>query len=188
MAKPGFPLKQGLYDPQYEHDSCGVGFVADVKGRRSHRIVEQAIQVLLNLEHRGACCSEANTGDGAGILLQVPHVFLTRECENQKFELPCAGDYGVGMVFLPKDAESRRECEHLFERIVNEEGQRVLGWRTVPVDASGIGPTAKASQPVVRQIFIARDQSIWDDLAFERTLYVIRKRVSRGARRGIHER
>ncbi len=188
MTQLGFPIKQGLYDPRYEHDSCGLGFVADVKGRRSHRIVEQAIQVLLNLEHRGACGSEANTGDGAGILLQIPHLFLARECENQKFELPHAGAYGVGMVFLPQDAESRRECEHLFERIVNEEGQRVLGWRTVPVDNSGIGPTAKASQPVVRQIFIARDESISDDLAFERKLYVIRKRVSRGARRGIHER
>jgi glutamate synthase (ferredoxin) len=182
------PLKQGLYDPRYEHDSCGVGFVVDVKGRRSHQIVEQAIEVLLNLEHRGACGSEPNTGDGAGILLQIPHLFFTRECEQRDFRLPPGGAYGVGMVFLPTDAESRRECELLFERIVKEEGQRVLGWRTVPIDDSDIGPTAKASRPVVRQIFIARDEGISDDLAFERKLYVIRKRVSKGAKRGIHER
>ena len=188
MTQPAFPLKQGLYDPQFEHDSCGVGFVVDVKGRRSHRIVEQGIQVLLNLEHRGACGSEPNTGDGAGILLQIPHGFFARECENRKFKLPRAGDYAVGMVFLPRDGASRRECEHLFEEIVNEEGQRVLGWRTVPTDASRIGPTAKASRPVIRQIFIGRAQSISDDLAFERRLYVIRKRVSKGAKRGIHER
>ena len=188
MTQPAFPLKQGLYDPRYEHDSCGVGFVVDVKGRRSRRIVEQGIQVLLNLEHRGACGSEPNTGDGAGILLQIPHEFFARECENRKFNLPRPGDYAVGMVFLPRDGASRRECEHLFERIVNEEGQRVLGWRSVRTDDSGIGPTAKASRPVIRQIFIARDESVSDDLAFERKLYVIRKRVSKGARRGIHER
>ncbi len=131
MTQPAFPLKQGLYDPRYEHDSCGVGFVVDIKGRRSRRIVEQGIQVLLNLEHRGACGSEPNTGDGAGILLQIPHEFFARECENRKFKLPRGGDYAVGMVFLPRDGASRRECEHLFERIVNEEGQRVLGWRTI---------------------------------------------------------
>ena len=188
MTQPAFPLKQGLYDPRYEHDSCGVGFVVDIKGRRSRRIVEQGIQVLLNLEHRGACGSEPNTGDGAGILLQIPHEFFARECENRRFKLPRVGDYAVGMVFLPRDGASRRECEHLFERIVNEEGQRVLGWRSVRTDDSGIGPTAKASRPVIRQIFIARDESVSDDLAFERKLYVIRKRVSKGARRGIHER
>jgi glutamate synthase domain-containing protein 2/glutamate synthase domain-containing protein 1/glutamate synthase domain-containing protein 3 len=207
MTQPVFPIKQGLYDPEFEHDSCGVGFVVDVKGRRSRRIVEQGIQVLLNLEHRGACGSEKNTGDGAGILLQIPHVFFTRECEGHKFKLPRAGAYGVGMVFFPQDPGRRRECEHLFERIVKEEGQRVLGWRTVPSDDSGIGPTARASRPVIRQIFIARNESsgtgvppvnhaqdaratteISDDLDFERKLYVIRKRVSKGARRGIHER
>src|SRR6266481_1647231 len=220
MTQSVFPMKQGLYDPRFEHDSCGVGFVVDVKGRRSRRIVEQAIQVLLNLEHRGACGSEKNTGDGAGILLQIPHEFFARECERRKFKLPRAGAYGVGMVFLPREAASRRECEHLFERIVKEEGQRVLGWRTVPTDDSGIGPTARASRPVIRQIFIAREKGsgtrvrgsrrgspagvldppinhgqdaratteLSDDLDFERKLYVIRKRVSQGAKRGIHER
>src|SRR6266404_3044493 len=188
MTQPVFPTKQGLYDPRFEHDSCGVGFVVDVKGRRSRLIVEQAIQVLLNLEHRGACGSEKNTGDGAGILLQIPHVFFTRECEKRKFKLPRAGGYAVGMVFLPRDSASRRECERLFERIVKEECQRVLGWRTVPTNDAEIGPTAKTSRPVIRQIFIARDENIADALDFERKLYIIRKRVSQGAKRGIHER
>jgi glutamate synthase (ferredoxin) len=188
MTQSVFPTKQGLYDPTFEHDSCGVGFVVDVKGRRSRLIVEQAIQVLLNLEHRGACGSEKNTGDGAGILLQIPHVFFTRECEKRKFKLPRAGGYAVGMVFLPRDSASRRECERLFEKIVKEEGQRVLGWRTVPTNDAEIGPTARTSRPVIRQIFIARDENIADALDFERKLYIIRKRVSQGAKRGIHER
>src|SRR3954468_22093072 len=122
------PRKQGLYDPRHEHDACGVGFVVDYTGRKFHDIVRQAVNVLLNLEHRGACGSEKDTGDGAGILLQTPHEFLARECERARIELPRLGQYGVGMVFLPRDAEGRRECERLFEKIAREEGQRVLGW------------------------------------------------------------
>ncbi len=186
MLEP--PRKQGLYDPRHEHDACGVGFVVDYTGRKSHNIVRQAISVLLNLEHRGACGSEKDTGDGAGILLQTPHAFLAHACERAKVELPPQGQYGVGMVFLPQDAEGRHECERLFEKVAREEGQRVLGWRDVPVDDSLIGPTAKASRPVIRQIFIGRGANLADDLAFERKLYVIRKRVSKGAKRGIHER
>ena len=188
MVKASSPLKQGLYDPQYEHDACGLGFVVDVKGRRSRRIVEQACEVLLNLEHRGACGCEPNTGDGAGILLQIPHPFFQRECDELGLTLPKAGQYAVGMVFLPNDDEGRYECERLFERIVLQEGQRVLGWRTVPTDDTGIGPTALASRPVVRQIFIARGEGAPDEMTFERKLYVIRKLVSKGAKRGIHER
>jgi len=188
MREMATPPKQGLYDPQYEHDSCGVGFVADLKGRKSHDIVQQGIQVLLNLEHRGACGCETNTGDGAGILLQTPQNFLAQECDRLKFELPPDGQYGVGMVFLPTDEDSRRECEQLFEKIVREEGQCLLGWRTVPTDNSQLGPTAKASQPFIRQIFIGRNSELSDALAFERKLLVIRKRVTKGAKRGIHER
>ena len=182
------PPKQGLYDPQYEHDACGLGFVVHVKGQKSHDIVSQAIQVLLSLEHRGACGSEKDTGDGAGILLQIPHLFLARECERLKIDLPQPGRYGVGMVFLPQDSEGRVQCEQLFEKIIREEGQKVLGWRTVPVDAATIGPTAKMSAPHIRQIFIGRNPRLAGDLDFERKLYVIRKRVSKGAKRGIHER
>jgi glutamate synthase (ferredoxin) len=179
----GYPAKQGLYDPWYEHDACGVGFVVDLKGRKSHDIVEKAIRVLLNLGHRGACGCEKNTGDGAGILMQMPHRFLLKECDRLKIHLPAYGEYGVGMVYLPTDAHDRRHCEGLFEQVVREEGQRVLGWRTVPTDNAPIGPTAKKAEPVIRQIFIGREAhglppvGLQDDLAFERRLYIIRKRV-----------
>src|SRR5262245_4589138 len=143
MAQPLQPTKQGLYDPWYEHDACGVGFVVDLKGRKSHGIVQDALQVLLNLEHRGACGCEVNTGDGAGILLQVPHGFLKRECGKLGFDLPAPGAYGVAMVFLPTDPGDRTICERLFELVVREEGQTVLGWRTVPVEPSPLGATAR---------------------------------------------
>ncbi|HLN27125.1 MAG TPA: glutamate synthase large subunit [Gemmataceae bacterium] len=176
------PAKQGLYDPQYEHDACGVGFVVDLKGRKSHGLVQQALQILVNLEHRGACGCEKNTGDGAGILLQIPHAFLVEECAKLEVPLPGPGAYGVGMVFAPTDAHDRKTCERLFEEIVRDEGQTVLGWRTVPADNSEIGPTARASQPACRQVFIRYEPSACrsadtDSLAFERKLYVIRKRV-----------
>src|SRR5207302_10918756 len=140
MSQYGLPPKQGLYDPQYEHDACGVGFVVDLKGRKSHALVEQAIQVLLNLQHRGACGCEKNTGDGAGILLQTPHRFLAQECDKLKIKLPAQGEYGVGMVFLPTNPDDQRRCEELFEQSVCEEGCTPLGWRTVPTDNSSLGP------------------------------------------------
>ncbi len=183
------PLKQGLYDPQNEHDSCGVGFVVDLKGRPSHDIVQKAVQVLLNLEHRGACGCETNTGDGAGILLQTPHQFLVKECDKLGLSLPQSGQYGVGMVFLPTDPTSRQACESQLERIVAEEGQSLLGWRTVPTNNSPIGPTARASEPIVRQVFVGRSSDLNDDLAFERKLYIIRKRVGRAVKRSdLHQR
>jgi glutamate synthase (ferredoxin) len=171
------PKKQGLYDPAHEHDACGVGFVADLQDRPTHDIIAQAVQVLVNLEHRGACGCETNTGDGAGILFQKPHKFLARECEKQKLKLPRPGEYGVGMVFLPQDPEARRQCEAIFEQAVLEEGQWVLGWRTVPTNNADLGPTAKAGEPCVKQIFIGRSETIGDDMAFERKLFVIRRRA-----------
>ncbi|HYK22670.1 MAG TPA: hypothetical protein VEV42_18145, partial [Pyrinomonadaceae bacterium] len=144
-----YPEKQGLYDPRCEHDACGMGFVVDISGRKSHRIIEQGIQVLLNLEHRGATGSEKNTGDGAGILFQLPHRFLARECEKQKIKLPQPGEYAAGMVFLPTTEESRRQCKRQFAKIIREEGQLLLGWRSVPTDNSTLGASAKASQPVI---------------------------------------
>jgi glutamate synthase (ferredoxin) len=178
----GFPPKQGLYDPQYEHDSCGVGFVVDLKGRKSHDLVQKAIQILLNLEHRGACGCEANTGDGAGILLQVPHGFLARECEHLGIKLPAFGSYGVGIVFLPTDPHERHCCEALFKLVILEEGQHLLGWRDVPTDNSMIGDSARKNEPIMRQIFIGRGDGLADDLAFERKLYVIRRRVENAVR------
>jgi len=174
--------RQGLYDPQHEHDSCGVGFVVNIKGKKSHDIVQQALTVLLNLRHRGACGCEANTGDGAGILLQLPHNFLTKACTKEGFKLPSFKEYGVGMVYLPPDTSQRKACENIFETIVKEEGQTVLGWRTVPTHNESLGPTAKSGEPVVRQIFIGRSSKLQDDLAFERKLYVIRKRAENAIR------
>src|SRR5438552_10474124 len=122
------PGKQGLYDPQFEHEACGVGFVVNIKGRKSHAIIQQALEVLLNLDHRGACGCEANTGDGAGILIQPPHDFLKLVAKEARVKLPKPGEYGIGMVFLPNNRSQRLECENTFAAIVAEEGQRLLGW------------------------------------------------------------
>jgi glutamate synthase (ferredoxin) len=181
----------GLYDPANEHDACGVGFVVDIKGRRSHAIVQQALQVLKNLQHRGACGCEVNTGDGAGILVQTPDRFLRKVAPAP---LPPAGEYGAGLVFLPRDPAHRAAIQALLGTIVEEEGQRLIGWRDVPTDHSPVGPSAVAVEPVFAQVFIGR--GVVDPLravrgvlgahlvgdqraAFERKLYVIRKRLER---------
>ncbi len=176
------PRPQGLYDPRFEHDSCGIGFVVDAHGRKSHAIVAQAIQVLLNLEHRGACGCEKNTGDGAGILLQMPHAFLAEECDKLDIVLPDQGRYAAGLVFLPNDPADRRRCEELFEKTATEECVAVLGWRTPPTDNSSLGTTARAGEPVMRQVFVSRPPAIEDDLAYERKLYVLRRRVENAVR------
>ena len=175
------PRQQGLYDPRLEHDACGVGFLVDLKGRKSHDLVQKGLQAVLNLGHRGACGCEENTGDGAGVLFQTPHRFFLQECDRLGIRLPAQGEYGVGMVFLPTATEQRRMCEGLFEQIIREEGQSVLGWRTLPTDESPLGLTAKSAKPFIRQIFIGR-QGISDELSFERRLYVIRKRVENAVR------
>jgi glutamate synthase (ferredoxin) len=161
-----------------------VGFVVNVKGKRSHHIVHQALTVLNNLRHRGACGCEANTGDGAGILLQMPHAFLREVAADAKIALPGPADYGAGLVFLSPVASQRREQQKLFAEIVKEEGQKFLGWRLVPTNNSSLGATAKAAEPVIYQAFIGRDRKLADDLAFERKLYVIRKRAERVIRYG----
>ena len=174
---PGEPGKQGLYDPWYEHEACGVGFVVDVKGRKSHRILQQAIQVLRNLDHRGACGCEANTGDGAGVLLQIPHAFFQQVAKKERLTLPGPGEYASGLVFLPRNPTRRRRLVEVFEHIIQSEGQTVLGWRTVPTNNSSLGETAKASEPFIRQVFIGRNPAIKDEMEFERKLYIIRKRA-----------
>ncbi len=183
MTQMGYPPAQGLYDPRHEHDACGFGFVVDIQGRRSHDIVKQALQVLLNLEHRGAVGAEKNTGDGAGILFQTPHAFLQKECGKLGIGLPGPGAYAAGMVFLPPDATSRDACVHRFEQVVRDEGQKVIGWRDVPFDNSTLGPTAQAAQPVIRQILVGRGEGVADDMAFERKLYVIRRLVEKAVSR-----
>ena len=183
-ARPtGPPDATGLYDPQHEHDACGVGFVVNVKGVRTHKLVQQAFEVALNLRHRGACGCEVNTGDGAGLLIQVPDKFLRRETATLGFTLPAAGTYGVGMLFLPRRLDEQRLIEELITRIVHEEGQILLGWRSVPTDSSGLGDTARQGEPEIKQVFIGRGQKLQDhpDAAsrFERKLYVIQKRLAR---------
>ncbi len=177
----GLPPKQGLYDPQFERDACGIGFVASIKGHRSHDIIQKGLQVLINLAHRGACGCDPETGDGAGMLLQIPHEFLEKECARIGITLPPPGEYGVGMVFTPVEHPRRLRCEGIVEQVIREEGQRVLGWRDVPVDNSVLGFVAKASQPFITQVFIGRAPNL-DQPAFERKLYVIRKRIERAAR------
>ncbi|MHB0869222.1 MAG: glutamate synthase large subunit [Chloroflexota bacterium] len=178
----GFPPKQGLYDPQWERDACGIGFVVNIKGKKSNEIVRQAITVLTNLTHRGACGCEPNTGDGAGILLQIPHAFFQKMCAAEFIRLPAPGQYGVGMVYLSPREVDRRACERQLERIVAEEGQTPLGWRTVPTNNWPLGNSARAAEPVVRQIFIGRNPDLADDTAFERKLYVIRRRAEKEIR------
>lgn len=173
---------RGLYHPWYEHDACGVGFIVDMKNRRCHDLVRKAIQILLNLEHRGACGCEENTGDGAGILLQLPHRFFARAADEIGVRLPPAGYYGVGMVFLPTHWNERLTVERQLEAIAREEGQIPLGWRTVPTDNSPLGQTAKSCQPVIRQVFIQRGEHCQDEMAFERKLFVIRKRIENWVR------
>jgi len=168
---------QGLYDPRYEHDACGVGFVVHIKGRKSHAIVRQALTVLKNLLHRGACGCEPNTGDGAGILLQMPDRFLRRECGRLGITLPPAGDYGAALVFLPRDVIQREKIQSLIQTIVLEAGQRFLGWRDVPTDSSPVGASARACEPHITQLFIGRGPTARDHAHFERKLYVIRKQI-----------
>ncbi len=181
-VKLGPPPKQGLYDPRFEHDACGVGFVVNVKGRKSHEIIRQALTILLNLDHRGACGCEVNTGDGAGILIQMPHAFLKRACAAGGLDLPEERQYGAGIVYLPPDARERKECEQVFGKIAAEEGQHVIGWRAVPVRNATLGETAKSSEPFMGQVFIRRQPALTDD-AFERKLFVIHKRAANEIRR-----
>ena len=167
---------QGLYDPTNEHDACGVGFIAHIKGKKSHSIVEQGLQILKNLDHRGAVGADKLMGDGAGILIQIPDQYFREEMAKQGVNLPPPGEYGVGMVFLPKEQASRIACEQEIERSVLAEGQVVLGWRDVPIDLDmPMSPTVRAKEPVIRQIFIGRGPDIMVTDALERKLYVIRK-------------
>ena len=177
MEKHGYPIAQGLYNPENEHEACGIGMIANINGTKSHSIVENAITILCNLEHRGGQAADVSTGDGAGILTQIPHYFFQNQCEKEDIELPGEGEYGIGMVFLPQDHYTRVKCREVFERIVAEEGQKFLGWRTVPVNDSFVGDDAKKTKPFIRQAFVAPADDMESTLAFERKLYIIRKRT-----------
>ena len=170
------PQSQGLYEPSNEHDACGMGLVASIRGEKSHEIIRKGLEVLINLTHRGAAGSDPETGDGAGILIQIPHVFFARECGELGLQLPEAGAYGVAMCFLPVDKHSRLQCEGVFERIAQEEGLSVVGWRDTPVNGDAIGREARASQPYIEQLFLGRPAGL-DEESFERLLYRVRRRT-----------
>ncbi|MGD8810824.1 MAG: glutamate synthase subunit alpha, partial [Gammaproteobacteria bacterium] len=178
----GLPERQGLYDPRNEHDACGIGFVANIKGRKSHDIVRQGLQVLMNLEHRGAVGADPRAGDGAGILIQIPHEFFLGACSEAEIELPGVGQYGIGMIFLPRNADARDECEKLIEHHIAAEGQTLLGWRDVPVHPEVLSESVALTEPVIRQVFVGRSAGLEDDQAFERKLFVIRKQIANAVR------
>ena len=165
-----------LYDPVNEHDACGVGFIADMHGRKSHTIVRKGLQILVNLTHRGACGCDELTGDGAGLLTQIPHDFYTAICAPLKIQLPAAGEYGVAMVFLPTLLSEREFCMRRFEELAIEEGQRFLGWRELPVDNAHIGHVAREVEPGMMQAFIARGPDTPADM-FDWKLFIIRERL-----------
>ncbi|MGB4438356.1 MAG: glutamate synthase large subunit [Sedimentibacter sp.] len=179
MNNYGIPKKQGLYDPMFEHDACGMGFVVNINGEKSYDIVDDALTVLENMSHRGASGADEHTGDGAGLTVQIPHDFFKRECEVLDFELPEEGNYAVGMIFAHKYDKFRNIQIQTFTDIAAEEGQEVLGWRDVPVDSTIIGEKANASMPRIIQVFIKKNDSISDYMNFERKLYVIRKRAEK---------
>jgi len=172
------PPAQGLYHPAHEHDACGIGFVANIQGEASHEIVLKGLEILVNLAHRGACGCDPETGDGAGILIQIPHAFFAKDVPAHGFTLPGPGQYGVAMCFLPVELQQRLTCEGMLERISREEGLTVLGWRDTPVEADAIGRVARASQPYIQQFFVARPAGLTDD-QFERKLYLVRKRMEK---------
>jgi glutamate synthase (NADPH/NADH) large chain len=172
----GLPKQQGLYSPEFEHDACGIGFVVNIHGKKTHTIVQQGITILANLAHRGGAGSEENTGDGAGILVQIPDRFFRQVCPLIDIQLPEAGKYGVGMAFLPRHADDRLACQKNIEKIVKSEGQHVLGWRTLPVNELSLGSGAKANRPYIAQIFVEKSADVKTEQDFERKLYVIRKR------------
>ncbi|MDJ0805603.1 MAG: glutamate synthase large subunit, partial [Gammaproteobacteria bacterium] len=176
MGHSSLPPRQGLYDPVNEHDACGVGFVVNIKGVKSHQIIQQGLGILDRLTHRGAVGADPRAGDGAGLLVQIPDA-LFRSAVN--FELPGTGEYAIGMVFLPQNEASRNECEETIERLVQDEGQRVIGWRDVPVDNTGLGYSVIPTEPVIRQIFVARGDNCNDQDSFERKLFVIRKQIEK---------
>jgi glutamate synthase domain-containing protein 1 len=177
--------KQGLYDPAYEHDACGIGFVAHIHGVRSRDVVEKSLKLLENLSHRSAVAADACTGDGAGILLQVPHTFLRRVCGQAGISLPDAGLYGVGNLFLPSHRAERVACEQIIEKTITEEGCSVLGWRDVPVDDSVLSGATRRERPIIRQIFVARkfvEREVDTTSSFEVALYLIRRKLEAALR------
>ena len=184
----GAPAPQGLFDPAHEHDACGVGFIVDLKARKSHTIIEDGLKILVNLTHRGAVGADPLAGDGAGMLVQIPHELLSPECAKIGITLPAPGEYAVGHAFLPRDEAMRARCEAIIAEVVAEEDQVLLGWRDVPVDNSELSDMVRETEPVHRQVFIGRSADVADDTVFERRLYVLRKVISNRIRDAFDDR
>jgi glutamate synthase (NADPH/NADH) large chain len=178
VIDPGLPEAQGLYDPRNEKDACGVGFIADMKGRKSHKIVQDGIQILLNLEHRGAVGADPRAGDGAGMLVQIPDAFFRKEADKLGFALPEPGHYAVGFIFFPRDPAGQAIVREAIEKVVADEGQVLLGWRDVPTDNASLGESVKPTEPLHKQIFVARGPGVESEEEFERRLFVLRKVIS----------
>src|SRR5258708_18062333 len=174
---PGFPPPQGLYDPRHEQDECGVGLVANIKGRKSHEVVTAGLEILVNLDHRGAVGADPLVGDGAGCLIQIPDPLIRQWATDNRLDLPSPGNYAVAMCFLPQDGEARELAIGQFEHFIRVEGQRLIGWRDVPVNTAGVGAAVLKVAPVIRQAVIARGASTPDQDAFERKILVIRKQT-----------
>src|SRR6188768_4046748 len=177
-ADPGTPFAQGLYDPALDKDSCGVGFIADIKGRKSHQIIEDGLRILCNLEHRGAVGADPRMGDGAGILVQIPHKFFAKKTAELGFKLPAAGEYAVGYLFMPQDPNWRQIIRDIYAEVIAREKLTLLGWRDVPTDNSTLGESVKPTEPKHMQVFIGRGKKIKDEAEFERRLYILRKSIS----------
>ena len=170
------PKKQGLYDPRFEHENCGIGLIVDMKGRRSHSIIKGALEICVNLDHRGGCGCDPITGDGAGLFIQLPHKFFKSVCAKEcGFEVPEEGDYGVGFVYLSKDAKLRAEEESTIESVVSAEQLELIGWRDVPVNSTILGKASSECEPLMRQFFVKRSDAIERGLPFERKLYIVRR-------------
>ncbi|MHB1109411.1 MAG: glutamate synthase subunit alpha, partial [Devosia sp.] len=178
--KNGHPRAAGLYDPKREHDACGVGFIVNLKNQPSRKIIQNGLAILENLEHRGAVGADPLMGDGAGIMVQIPHKFFAREAERLGFALPARGKYAVGFIFMPQDAELRAKMERVVAKAIEDEGQVLLGWRDVPTDNASLSkaPEIAATEPFHRQVIIGRGKDIADEDAFERKLYILRKVLS----------
>ncbi len=170
---------QGLYRPEFEHDSCGTGFITNINGHKSNQIIADALTMLENMEHRGACGCDPDSGDGAGILIQLPHEFFMEECSNLEISLPEPGEYGVGMIFFPKESAVKKACRTTIDAAIEKLGLHKLGYRKIAVNSSVIGETARSAEPDIEQLFIARPHSITNEDEFERKLYVLRRYINK---------
>src|SRR4051812_43899806 len=177
IAMHGLPPAQGLYDPRFEHDACGVGFICHMKGQASHQIVKDALKMLSAMNHRGGCGCEEDSGDGAGILVRMPDVFLREEAAKLKITLPPLGSYACGMVFFPQDRQALDQAKRAFEKIITDYGMVVLGWRDVPIDEKFVGPSPKQVMPKIKQIFVGMAETFFNRTDFERRLYLVRQRA-----------